>query len=98
MIDVTPEQLELVKSILRHFVPTAKVIAFGSRVMGNTRDTSDLDLAIDDNRKLSLSELGLIKEAFQESDLSFRVDVIDWHRTSEEFKEIINQGFEEILL
>ncbi|GAB1443380.1 nucleotidyltransferase domain-containing protein [Ignavibacteriales bacterium] len=98
MIDATPEQPGLVKSILRHFVPTAKIIVFGSRVMGNTRDTSDLDLAIDDNRKLTLSELGLIIEAFQESDLSFRVDVIDWHRTSESFKEVINQGFEEIRL
>jgi len=47
---------------------------------------------------MTLSEIGRIKEAFQESDLLFRVDVIDWNRTSEIFRNIIAQKFEELVL
>ena len=98
MIDVTEKELQIVKSILISFVPTAKVRVFGSRVNGTKRDISDLDLAIDCGQKMTLSEIGRIKEAFQESDLLFRVDVIDWNRTSEIFRNIISQNFEELVL
>ncbi len=97
MIDITPGEMALVKAILKEYVPETKVIVFGSRVNGTKRDISDLDLAIDAGRKLSIYELGRIKEAFQESSLPFRVDVLDWNRTSEEFKAIINQQYEILL-
>lgn len=96
MIDITPGEMDLVKAILKEYVPEARVIAFGSRVNGTKRDISDLDLAIDSARKMSIYEIGRLKEAFQESTLPFRVDVIDWNRTSEEFKAIILEKFEEI--
>ncbi len=98
MIDITPAEMELVKAILKEYFPDAKVIAFGSRVNGTKRDISDLDLAIDTGRKMSIYELGRIKEAFQESTLPFRVDVLDWNRTSEEFKAIIDQQYEIIMV
>jgi len=35
-----------------------------------------------------------IKDAFSESDLPFRVDVLEWSRTSEEFRKIIAENYE----
>ncbi|MCD6310901.1 MAG: hypothetical protein J7M11_00360 [Elusimicrobia bacterium] len=35
-----------------------------------------------------------LKEDFEESDLPFRVDVLDWNRISDEFKKVISKQYE----
>ncbi|RME21180.1 MAG: nucleotidyltransferase domain-containing protein [Deltaproteobacteria bacterium] len=89
MIDLDEKHFEQIRSILEAIVPGARVLAFGSRVSGKAGKYSDLDLAVDAGRKLSLSELGRLKEAFSESDLPFLVDVIDWNDTEDYFRRII---------
>ena len=37
--------------------------------------------------------LGRLKEAFSESDLPIRVDVLDWHGISAAFRRVIDQKF-----
>jgi len=45
-IDIAPEDLTLLQSILKRWIPNYEVWAFGSRVAGNARKFSDLDLAV----------------------------------------------------
>ena len=90
MIDVSDEHLETVKRILADHVPNCEVRAFGSRVTGKAKSYSDLDLAIVCDKRLDFDTLRLLKEAFETSDLPFRVDVIDWHAISEEFRSVID--------
>lgn len=96
MIDITKEQLKIVLDILNKFVPNSEVRVFGSRIKGNAKKYSDLDLAIVQNDKLSWKVIADIKEAFQESNLTFRVDVLDWNSISDEFKKVIESGYEVI--
>ncbi len=96
MIDITPYQLDIVINILKKYVPHCEVRAFGSRYKWTAKDYSDLDLAIVGNKKLDKKVIYDIKEAFSESDLPIRVDVLDWYAISDEFKQIINQGYEVI--
>ena len=42
---------------------------------------------------LGFRRLGLLVEAFQESTLPFRVDVLDWHETSPSFQAIIAEQY-----
>ena len=56
----------------------AEAWVFGSRATGRARRYSDLDLAIDAGRPLTLDELARLAEAFRESDLPYRVDIVDW--------------------
>ncbi len=93
MIDMTEVQLDEVREILSNHVPECEVRAFGSRVTGRAKPWSDLDLALIGNEALGFRRLGLLKEAFQESTLPFRVDVLDWHETSPSFQAIINQQY-----
>jgi uncharacterized protein len=90
-IELEPEHLAEVLAILDAMVPGAQVVAFGSRVTGDSRATSDLDLAVRADRALSLRELRLLKESFEDSALPIRVDVVDWHSISEEFRNVINR-------
>lgn len=96
MIDLEPIHLQLVRSILVQHMPQASVWAFGSRVQGRAWKFSDLDLAIDANAPITLRAIGLLKEAFQESRLPMKVDVIDLHGVTPEFRALIEHDREQI--
>ena len=89
-IDLPAEQRKLVWQILRaNLPPEVKVWVFGSRATGRARRYSDLDLAIDAGRPLTLDETASLADAFSESDLSYRVDIVDWHAIDDRFRQII---------
>ncbi|MEN8255880.1 MAG: nucleotidyltransferase domain-containing protein [Verrucomicrobiota bacterium] len=94
MIDLPASQLETVRHILSAHVPDCEVRAFGSRIGNAAKAWSDLDLAVVGNSKLEKSTLFALKEAFEESDLPIRVDVLDWHTISPEFKAVVEAGYE----
>jgi len=50
---------------------------------------SDLDIAIITSEALSLSKKADLKAAFDESDLAFKVDIVDWANASDSFRRII---------
>lgn len=94
MIDLPENQLQIVKEILAKHVPQYTVWAFGSRVGGRVKPHSDLDLAIVSDHPLELNVLGSLREAFEESDLPIRVDVVDWATITDEFRKVIQQRYE----
>lgn len=80
----------LVLAILRATLPEdAKAWIFGSRATGRARLTSDLDLAIDCGRRLTLDEIARLAEAFSDSDLPYKVDFLDWNALDDGFRRII---------
>ncbi|MCF7521574.1 nucleotidyltransferase domain-containing protein [Neisseria sp. ZJ106] len=93
MITIAPEDLQMVQNILRQYIPQRTVWAFGSRVVGNAKPYSDLDLAILGDNPLSLQEHADLADAFSQSDLPWKVDLVDWHLISEEFRNIIRQKY-----
>ncbi len=90
-VDLKADQLEIVKTILAKYIAGAKVYAFGSRVKGNARPYSDLDLLIVDKTALRLETISALKEAFEESKLPFKVDIVEWVSISSNFQKIIEQ-------
>lgn len=79
--------------VLTLWVPQYTVWAFGSRVSGSVKSYSDLDLAILTDQPLTLECMASIKDAFDESDLPIRVDVVDWAAATAAFREIIAQNY-----
>ena len=98
MIDVAPRHMRTIRYILARHVPGCEVRAFGSRVCGTARDYSDLDLAVVGEKKLDFDTMRLLKEAFEESNLPFRVDLLDWHALSANFRKVIEAGYEVLSL
>lgn len=94
MINLSQAYLACVKNILQKFVVNAEVRVFGSRLARSVKPYSDLDLVVIDTHKLELVKLYQLRDAFEESELPFRVDVLDWNRISEQFKQIIQQNYE----
>jgi predicted nucleotidyltransferase len=86
-----PADLAYVKAVLRKLVPDRDVYVFGSRATGRARKFSDLDLAIMGDTALPWETLADLKDAFDESDLPFKVDILEWATTSKNFREIVRK-------
>ena len=91
MIDVAPQHLETVRAILRRHLPGREVWVFGSRATGTAKEYSDLDLVVIGDIPLDLGRLALLEHDLDESDLPFKVDVVDWATASESFRQIIRK-------
>ena len=73
--------LALVRALIRQHAPHHQFFAFGSRVVGGAagrrrvKPHSDLDLAFT-GEPIPLEQLFALREAFSESDLPMRVDIV----------------------
>ena len=98
-VDIRPDHLETVQDILRKHLPAGvKVWVFGSRANWTTKDSSDLDLALEGDGTLSHKLLGALKDAFEDSALPYTVDVVDLHRISDSFRQIVESQRTPLLL
>lgn len=66
-----------------------RVFLFGSRAHGRPAPSSDIDIALLAETPLPRAVLGRIREAFEESTIPFRVDVVDLAAADEAFREAV---------
>lgn len=89
---LTPHEWEQVNAILVRLIPEKKVWAFGSRATGRRlKRFSDLDLAVEG--RLAWAQRAALSEAFDESLLPFKVDVVELELVEAGFRERIEQDF-----
>ena len=95
-IDLRPDHWAIVCHVLQRHVPHRKVLAFGSRATWTAKDYSDLDLAILGDETLPLSTKSALAEDFSDSDLPFKVDLVDWMSIDDVFRDIVRRDGVEV--
>ncbi len=90
-IDIRADHWQIVQRILQKNVPEYPVWAFGSRAKFTAKPYSDLDLAIISDQPLSLQTYASLTSDFSESDLPWKVDIVDWATTKPAFKKMVAQ-------
>ena len=87
-IDVTAEQRKTLLALLAKHLPNTAAWVYGSRAKWTSRPQSDLDMVVfappEQNGRVSD-----LREAFEESNLPFRVDLFVWDNTPERFRKQI---------
>jgi predicted nucleotidyltransferase len=83
------DECAVVQDILRKHVPAREVWAFGSRISRKAWRYADLDLAIISDTPLSFGDHAALVDEFSESDLPFRVDILEWARTDDVIRRIV---------
>ena len=86
-IDITTEERQTVLALLQRHLPGTAAWVYGSRVKWTSRPQSDLDLdlvvfATPEQRP----QVGDLREAFEESNLPFRVDLFVWDEVPDSFR------------
>ncbi len=94
-IDIRADHLRIVQDVLRRHLPDGVTVwVFGSRATWTTKDSSDLDLALEGDTAIPPQSLSTLEVAFEDSDLPFAVDivdVVDVRRINERFRRIVAQ-------
>jgi type I restriction enzyme S subunit len=89
MLNIEERHLRIIKDILSNY--PYGFHAFGSRVQGTNRPFSDIDIcAMKEIPWLAKSHL---EEEFEQSNLPFKVDIIEWNKLSKEFQQMIRKDF-----
>ncbi len=93
-MDLPQRYLDQVLVLLRTHAPHAEVWAYGSRVSGGGHAASDIDLVLRNpaDPAAEIPKLGDLREAFIESNLPIRVDLMDWSRIPESFHREIERA------
>ena len=84
-IDITAEERKTVLSLLEQHLPGTAAWVYGSRAKWTSRPQSDLDLVVFPTPEQQ-HRVGDLREAFEESDLPFRVDLFVWDEVPETFR------------
>ena len=87
-IDITTEDRKTVLALLQRHLPGTAAWVYGSRVKWTSRPQSDLDLVVFATPK-QRRQVGDLREAFEESNLPFRVDLFVWDDVPDSFRRRI---------
>ena len=90
-IDITPDQRKILLDLLSDYLPDVTVWVYGSRIKGTARPQSDLDLAVFTSTEQKRA-VAALKEALEESQLPFRVDMFVWDEIPAQFRENIQRA------
>ena len=91
-IDVAPRALGIVLDVLALHLPDREVRVMGSRLTGRAKPFSDLDLIVSGDEPLALGTLANLRDAFDDSDLPFVVDIIEWSTATEAFRRVMTES------
>ena len=84
---------EIREIVFRYLDPKKdRVFIFGSRTQTTARKFSDVDVGIKSKRKIELSTLSSIMEAFEESNFPYIVEVVDFSTVSRKFQQVAERG------
>ena len=87
-IDITVGQRKAVLALLERQLPNTTVWVYGSRAKWTARPQSDLDMVVFATPEQA-SRVSNLREAFEESNLPFRVDLFVWDAVPERFRKQI---------
>ena len=77
------------KIIFRHLSPKEyQIFLFGSRAVGKNQRFSDFDVGVLGPNEIPAGKLSLIEEELENSDVPYKVDVVDFYRVRPEFKKV----------
>lgn len=96
-VAITDAERRIVLDILRRHVAGMEVWAFGSRVHGTAKPWSDLDLALISDVPIPMADIAALRDAFSESDLPWKVDLVDWAIATPGFRSLIERQYTVLL-
>lgn len=97
-MDLTKEEKAVVTTAIRQHIPlSVEVFFFGSRVDGTSRKDSDLDVLLKGPCHIDLGLIALVRDKLEESNLSFRIDILDYHSCSPEMLKSISKNMVKVL-
>ena len=87
-IDITAEQRKTLLALLAKHLPDTTAWVYGSRVQWTARPQSDLDMLVFASPSQN-GQVSALREALEESNLPFRIDLFVWDDVPDQFRKHI---------
>lgn len=79
--------------VIEIFFPDAKIYLFGSRARNTHNERSDIDIAIDAGRPMTIIEKGQINSMIDALNIPQNTDIVDFNRVPQALKDnILKEG------
>ena len=74
--------------------PTCRIFLYGPRATGSAAERSDIDIGIEGPAPVPHPALAAIHDELEEVPTLFTIDVVDFRRVPEKFREVAQQRIE----
>ena len=91
---ITSKEYNIIKTILEQYKNKYEFYFYGSRVRGNFRPLSDLDILVKSKNNIDLNDIDNIKNFFDESTLPYVVNLS--YELDEDFYKLIEKDLVKI--
>lgn len=78
-------------AIISVLIPEAHIYLFGSRARGTNAQYADIDIALDAGKELSNVDVDEIKSMLNESNIEYKIDIVDIYQVSDLMRQQIMQ-------
>lgn len=93
---ISEQEKQIIAEILSVYKPEYQFWAYGSRIKGNFREASDLDILIKGKKQMPFDMLEDLKHKFDESLLPYVVNFSDYYKIDEKFYLLIQPDLTEL--
>ncbi len=91
MIDLSPAVRDSVLNILHHHLGGQRIYLVGSRARGPAKRFADIDILLMNEQPLSPEVRAHLRYDLEESDIPYKVDVMEWAGLSPSFRSRLQQ-------
>lgn len=80
MNNISQEKQDKIIKVIEIFFPHAKIYLFGSRAKDTYKINSDIDIAIDAGKALTMTEIGQLNSMLDALNIPQNIDLVDFQR------------------
>jgi len=93
-VEIEQKYLLRLKELVINFLKDreVKIILFGSRARGQGYPFSDVDIGIVPSGELNDKELAILRERIEDSNIPYKVEVVNFSEVSKDFKKKALKG------
>ncbi len=93
MHKIADDKKNKIIKVIEIFFPHAKIYLFGSRAKNINTAISDIDIAVDADKPITMTEKGQIISMLDALNIPQNIDLVDFQRAPESLKiNILNEG------
>jgi predicted nucleotidyltransferase len=89
MYELDEKTKQKIIAVISALIPEARIYLFGSRARGSNAQYADIDIALDAGKPLPLRDIDEVKSMFGESNIPYKIDVVDIHQVNDRMRQQI---------
>ena len=88
---IKPKYKNVIIAIVKKYLPDCTIYLFGSRATGRAKESSDIDIALDNFAVIDRRALRMISDDLEDANIPLEIDVVDIYVSSNDLRAKIKK-------